>query len=228
MLFDAVAAPLALLAVALPFLFAVTDPPVANFWPVVAAWVCGAVLLLVGASAAPARHSRWWAGVLAGVVVGVVLSLGWLVYVATRPPMPLLGRSGDTHVFRDLEEHPDGATLPGVAVLRFDGGLFFATSEALENRARGIVDGDAGLTTLVLDFEGVNFADAQGAAAVREVHDLLAAEGVALHIARAKPQVLRVLEADGALAHIGAANVHPSLHLAVETQRRDAPTAGVT
>ena len=31
-------------------------------------------------------------GVLAGVVIGVVLSLGWLVYVATRPPMPLLGR----------------------------------------------------------------------------------------------------------------------------------------
>jgi len=40
------------------------------------------------------------AGVLAGVVIGVVLSLGWLVYVATRPPMPLLGREAGT---RDLE-----------------------------------------------------------------------------------------------------------------------------
>src|SRR6185437_14130329 len=30
------------------------------------------------------------AGVLAGVVIGVVLSLGWLIYVTTRPPMPLL------------------------------------------------------------------------------------------------------------------------------------------
>jgi O-antigen ligase len=85
MLFDAVAAPLALLAVALPFLFAVTDPPVANFWPVVAAWVCGAVLLLVGASAAPARHSRWWAGVLAGGLglAAVVASvIGLIQYVA--------------------------------------------------------------------------------------------------------------------------------------------------
>jgi MFS superfamily sulfate permease-like transporter len=32
------------------------------------------------------------AGVLAGVVIGVMLSLVWLVYVTTRPPMPLLGR----------------------------------------------------------------------------------------------------------------------------------------
>ncbi|MGE0027910.1 MAG: SulP family inorganic anion transporter [Thermoleophilia bacterium] len=168
------------------------------------------------------------AGVLAGVIVGVVLSLGWLVFVATRPPMPLLGRDGDTHVFRDLDEHPGGGTLPGVAVLRFDGGLFFATSDSLENRVRGIVDGEGQLMALVLDFEGVNFVDAQGAAAVREVHDLLADEGVVLHIARAKPQVLRVLEADGALAQIGAGRVHPSLHLAVEAQRRDAPAAEVT
>ena len=164
---------------------------------------------------------------LAGVIVGVVLSLGWLVYVATRPPMPLLGREAGTQVFRDLDEHPDDETVPGVAVLRFDGGLFFATAEALENRVRAIAGRDA-RSALVLDFEGVNFMDAQGAAAVREVHDLLAADGVALHIARAKPQVLRVLAADGALAHIGAGHVHPSLHLAVEAQRRDAPTAGVT
>ena len=49
-------------------------------------------------------------GVLAGVVVGVVLSLGWLVYVATRPPLPLLGRQAGTQVFRDLDENPAAAS----------------------------------------------------------------------------------------------------------------------
>jgi sulfate permease, SulP family len=73
-------------------------------------------------------------GVLAGVVVGVVLSLGWLIYVATRPPIPLLGRGGGTQVFRDLDERPGDETIAGVAVIRLDGGLFFATAEALENR----------------------------------------------------------------------------------------------
>ena len=42
------------------------------------------------------------AGVLAGVVIGIVLSLGWLIYVATQPSMPLLGREPDTQVFRDI------------------------------------------------------------------------------------------------------------------------------
>src|SRR5512132_622767 len=76
------------------------------------------------------------AGVLAGVVIGVVLSLGWLIYVATQPPMPLLGREPDTQVFRDIAENPSDQTFDGVVVLRLDGGLFFATAEALEDRIR--------------------------------------------------------------------------------------------
>ncbi len=44
---DAIAAPLTLLAVALPFLFSYPQPPLSNFWPLVAAWTCGAALALV-------------------------------------------------------------------------------------------------------------------------------------------------------------------------------------
>ena len=77
------------------------------------------------------------AGVLLGVVVGVVLSLGWLVYVATRPSMPLLGLEAGTRVFRELDEYPGDETFPGIAVLRIDGGLFFANGgSARRPRAR--------------------------------------------------------------------------------------------
>ena len=84
------------------------------------------------------------AGVLLGVVIGIVLSLGWLVYVATSPSMPLLGREAGTQVFRDLDEHPEDETHPDVAVLRIDGGLFFATAEALDERVRAVTDGRPG------------------------------------------------------------------------------------
>lgn len=42
-------APLCVPAVALPFLFCVTEAPIANFWPMLVAWLCGAVLLWVAA-----------------------------------------------------------------------------------------------------------------------------------------------------------------------------------
>ena len=161
------------------------------------------------------------AGVLAGVVVGVVLSLGWLVYVATRPPLPLLGRQPGTQVFRDLDENPADETFTGIAVLRMDGGLFFATAEALEERVRDLAE-DHDRRGLVLDLEGVNFIDSQGAAKVTEIHALTDADGVTLRLARVKPQVLAVLRADGIIDRIGADHVHGNVHLAVEAQLADA------
>ena len=82
-------------------------------------------------------------GVLAGVMIGIGLSLVWLISVATRPPMPLLGREPGTQVFRELDEHPEDEQFPGVVVLRLDGGLFFATSDALEDRVREVALVDA-------------------------------------------------------------------------------------
>ena len=158
------------------------------------------------------------AGVLAGVVIGVILSLGWLIYVATRPPMPLLGREAGTQVFRPLEEHPEDETFPGVAVLRLDGGLFFATAEAVEDRIRTLAEDGEPLSALVLDFEGVNFVDSQGAAKLHEIHDLADANKLVLRLARVKPHVLTVLEADGFVDRIGLDHFHGNVHRAVDAQ----------
>jgi sulfate permease, SulP family len=154
------------------------------------------------------------AGVLAGVLLGVILSLGWLIYVATRPPMPLLGREPDTQVFRDIQENPDDETPEGIVVLRLDGGLFFATAEALENRIRDLVGDD--VRALVLDLEGVNFVDSQGSAKLAEIHEFLEVAGVEFRLARPKPQVLAVLRADGVAAAVGSDHIHGNVHRAVE------------
>ena len=160
-------------------------------------------------------------GVLTGVLVGVFLSLVWLVYVATRPPMPLLGRQPGTQVFRDLDDNPDDETFPGIDVLRLDGGLFFATAEALEDRVRALAED--GRRALVLDLEGVNFIDAQGSAKLSEIHALVTADGVTLRLAHVKPQVLAVLRADGIVDLIGADHIHGNVHRAVEAQLAVSP-----
>jgi sulfate permease, SulP family len=157
-------------------------------------------------------------GVLAGVVIGVALSLGWLIYVATQPPMPLLGRQAGTQVFRDLDENPGDETFPGIAVLRLDGGLFFATAEALEDRIRALAEDGDRRPALVLDLEGVNFVDSQGSAKIAEIHGLTEADGLTLRLARVKPQVLAVLEADGIVERIGADHIHGNVDRAVEAQ----------
>ena len=70
---------------------------------------------------------------------------------------------------------------------------------------------------LVLDLEGVNFIDSQGAAKLAEIHELRPTAST-LRLARVKPQVLAVLEADGFLERLGADHIHGNVHRAVEAQ----------
>ena len=161
-------------------------------------------------------------GVLLGVIVGMVLSLLWLIHVATRPSMPILGRETGTQVYRELDEHPDDETDPGVAVVRIDGGLFFATAAALDERVRAIFASQTGLHSLVLDLEGVNFIDSQGAAKMSELHEVTEANGVELRLARLKPGVSDVLAADGLIDLIGRDRIHGNVHRAVEAAQASA------
>ena len=159
------------------------------------------------------------AGVLAGVAIGVVLSLGWLIYVATSPRMPVLARQPGTQAYRELDENPGDQTFPGIAVLRLDSGLFFATAEALDDRVRAVIrESDPQLHALVIDLEGVDFVDSQGAAKLVELNDVVNADGVTLRLARVKPHVLAVLEADGMVARLGTDRIHGNVDQAVEAQ----------
>ena len=158
------------------------------------------------------------AGVLAGVVIGIGLSLIWLVSVATRPAMPLLGRQPGTQAFRELAEHPDDEQFPGVVVLRLDGGLFFATSDALEDRIREVALSSPGTSGIVLDCGGVDFIDSQGSAKLREIAELTGQAGVSLRLARVKPAVRELLARDGVVERIGEDKIHPNVDQAVRAQ----------
>ncbi|MBD7958698.1 sodium-independent anion transporter [Microbacterium sp. Sa4CUA7] len=112
-----------------------------------------------------------------------------------------------------------GETSPGIGVMGLDGGLFFATAEAFDERVRGLITGDQPVHALVIDLEGVGFIDSQGAAKLTEIRDLTEAEGVTLRLARLGPRVRKVLDAEGLLDSVGADHVHGNVHRAVEAQR---------
>ncbi|MGF9761070.1 sulfate permease [Microvirga sp. 0TCS3.31] len=169
----------------------------ADFW-VAAAAILGTLVL----------------GILAGVVIGIALSLVWLVYVVTHPLVSTLGREPGTQVFRDLDTHPEDETTPGTVVLRMDGGVFFATADALVDQVRVAVL-DPGVHGVVLHFAGVNFIDSQGAATVSEIIRMADASGVELRLAAVRPAVRRVLERQGAVELLGADHVHGNVHRAV-------------
>ncbi len=159
------------------------------------------------------------AGVLAGVVIGVFLSLGYVIYISATPNIPLLGRVAGSQAYVSVEVDPDAETVPGVSVLRIDMGLYFANSEAPEDRIREIaVATEPELTTVVLDLEGVNFIDSQGADAIAKIIDTATRHTIDVRLARVKTTVLEVLDRAGVLDLLGADRVFPDVYGAVEDQ----------
>ena len=159
------------------------------------------------------------AGVLAGVVIGVALSLGWLVYVSTQASMPRLGRRPGTTAFRPIDGHPDDETYPGLLVMRIDAGLSFVISDTLEDHLRTEVQrAHEPIRAIVIDFAGVNFVDSQGAAELGKIADLTSSAHVSLRLARVKADVLDVLQLDGTVDKIGADRFHDDVFDAVQAE----------
>jgi high affinity sulfate transporter 1 len=161
-------------------------------------------------------------GVLAGVAIGVGLSLLWLISVATRPAMPVLSRDPSTHFYRELREHPKDEQTPGLVVLRLDGGLFFASADALEDRIREVALTSPGVGCLVLDCVAIDFIDSQGSAKLREIVELTDQAGMTLRLVRMKPAVSDLLDRDGVLERVGRDHVHQSIAAAVDAHMAEA------
>jgi sulfate permease, SulP family len=165
------------------------------------------------------------AGVLAGVIIGIILSLGWLVYVNAKPPLRELARRPGTTTFRALEDFPDYETYDGLLIIRFDGGIYFVTTEAFVDQLRERMEAaDPPIDRVVIDFESVNFLDSQGSNELDRLVQVAADRGVSIHFARLKTAVRAMLEADGVIARLGADRVHTSIDDAVNAAVAERPT----
>ena len=155
-------------------------------------------------------------GVLAGVMIGILLSLGWLIYISATPKMQVLGRQPGTQVFWGVEDHPESETFPGLLVLRFDAGLFFASADALVERLINLHhQATPRLHTIVLDFEGVNFIDSQGAYTLAELIKIANSREIEFRLTRVKTKVKEVLQRDGIIDQLGEHHIYGNVYEAV-------------
>ena len=156
------------------------------------------------------------AGVLAGVIIGIILSLGWLVYINSRPRLRELARRPGTTTFRALEDFPEYETYDQLLIIRFDGGMYFVTTEVFVDQLRERVElADPPIDRVVIDFESVNFLDSQGSGELDRLVQAARDRGISIHFARLKTSVKTILDADGVIDRLGAERVHTSVDDAV-------------
>jgi SulP family sulfate permease len=138
-------------------------------------------------------------GVEAGVVIGVALSMGALIWRASRPHIAVLGRIAGTEHFRNIERHQAGTT-PRVLLLRVDAGLFFGNVEAVNERIEDELEAHPETRDLVLVLSAVNAIDTSALFGLGELNQMLRQRGIGLHLAEVKGPVLDRLKHSDFLA----------------------------
>ena len=142
-------------------------------------------------------------GLELGVLVAVGASIAVIVYNATRPRMPELGREPRTLAFVELGRHPGVETFPGVAIIRVETPVYFTNAESVENHLHALVAERPELTTVVLDAGGINHLDSTGDEMLRKVASALADRGIALLVVDVAENVRDVMDASGFTDLIG-------------------------
>jgi high affinity sulfate transporter 1 len=156
-------------------------------------------------------------GVLAGIFLAIVLSLGDFVRRAWRPHDAVLGRVESMKGYHDLERFPDARRIPGLLLYRFDAPLFFANAEYFR---RQVLDhalaAEPETSWVVIAAEPITDIDTTAAETLRGLLEELREMEVTLAFAELKDPVKDRLRRYGPFDRIGEDRFFPTLGTAVD------------
>ncbi len=128
-------------------------------------------------------------GVEAGILLGVALSLGTIVWRNTHPHIAVVGRMPGTQHFRNVERF-QVETVPGLLAVRVDESLFFANATVVEDRIEALLARDATVRRVVLICSAINQIDATALGVLTQLERNLAARGIEFTLAEVKGPVM--------------------------------------
>jgi len=182
------------------------------------------------------RGDDFWAGlaallgvlafdILAGLVIAVSVSFLLILARASRPRWAILGRTKDAGsddiAYQSLEAHPEGKTVPGLLIFRFDADLFFANANVFaDDVLEAIAAADPKPQVVLIDAESISDIDSTAVGVLRDLIAELREVGIEVWAARIKTRVSAVL---GRLGVLADAPIYPSVTAAVAAFERDGP-----
>jgi SulP family sulfate permease len=155
-------------------------------------------------------------GIIAGILIGVVLSLLLLIARSSQTSVRPLGREPTSGVYHDLADQEGLETIPGVLVVRIDGPLFFADAARFRSRVRELARENGPLQAVIIDAECIFLTDTDGADILTQLARELRAQGTALVLARVHPSSLELWRRAGVIDAIGSDGVYESVADAVD------------
>ena len=132
-------------------------------------------------------------GVEAGILLGVALSLGTLVWRSSHPHMAVVGRVPGTEHFRNVDRH-QVVTEPGLVAVRVDESLYFANASVLQDRIEALVHANPAARHVLLVCSAVNQIDATALGVLGDLERSLRERGIRFLLAEVKGPVMDRLQ----------------------------------
>jgi len=149
-----------------------------------------------------------------GIMIGVVLSLIVFLYKSMRPRVVTLSRTEDNGL-RCTDTH-GLKKCQYLALVRFDGPLFFANTSYLEEKITEIMMKRGDLRHIVIVCNGINDIDASGEEALSLLFDRVRSAGLDISLSGVNEAVMHVLVRTHLLEKIGENNIYPTMEKAIQ------------
>jgi len=149
-----------------------------------------------------------------GILIGVGLSGAVFLHRRMRPKVTTLamGKDGVLQCATDKRLQ----LCRHIAVVRFDGTLFFANASYLDEQIFRIRSANPALAHILLVADGINDMDSSGEEALTLLKERLTAAGIGFSLCRVKEDVLALMRRSGLLEKIGRNNIYSAEEAALE------------
>lgn len=135
----------------------------------------------------------WTAGIEAGIIAGVALSIFIHLYKTSRPHVAVVGQIPGTTHFRNVKRHKVD-TDPQILSLRVDESLYFPNARFLEDLVNNSVAGNPEIKHLILECPAINGIDSSALESLEAINLRLKDGGIKFHLSEVKGPIMDQLK----------------------------------
>ncbi|KAL2571077.1 hypothetical protein GLYMA_18G286000v4 [Glycine max] len=165
-------------------------------------------------------------GIEIGVLVGVGVSLAFVIHESANPHIAVLGRLPGTTVYRNVKQYPEAYTYNGIVIVRVDAPIYFANTSYIKDRLREYeVDVDRSkrrgpeverIYFVILEMAPVTYIDSSAVQALKDLYQEYKLRDIQIAISNPSPEVLLTLSRSGLVELIGKEWYFVRVHDAVQ------------
>lgn len=157
-------------------------------------------------------------GILEGIGVGVLISLGIVIHRSSYPNIVMLGRLPETNHYRDLQRHPEGLTQTHTIIVRIDASLYFANIPYMKEKLEELeLESGKNLNQVIIDAIGINEVDSSALHALKELADEYKDRDIDLIFTGVKGPVRDIFKRSGLEDVVGSEQFYLNINTAVES-----------